>query len=141
MIRKKKITILVCFLLVVCLLLIVDKSLQMISCGFTVQYQESPNGQYEAYVNTMVRLNLFGKVKRYNEFSIYDVSNKVKDKPFNYKENLIKHILLYGLPQENYFDMISSEKKIINWSPDSSEVKCALEDIEIKLKINENKEK
>jgi len=127
--RKSK-----CIFLAVCLVLIGLVGLRyfstMTGSSGGGQSLSSPNDLYEAYAMSYRMERFWGGISEYYEFWIID--KKTGD--------LIRKVRMEQLDDKQQFWMRGDER-IISWSSDSSEVTFAFQDIELKLKIEEDKGK
>lgn len=94
------------------------------------QYLSSPNGQYQAHATDFFKEDFWGRPEQYYEFEILNTKNGKSVRKFRMKP----------LDETPIFDM-REKGNIIIWSPDSSEVTFAFQGIELKLKVEGDKEK
>lgn len=90
----------------------------------------SPNGLYEALAMSYSMKRFWGGTRKYYEFRIID----------NETGYSIRNIRKEHLSDKPQFWMRGGER-IISWSSDSSEVIFAFQDTELKLKVEEEKDK
>ncbi len=94
------------------------------------QSLNSPNGLYKALAISYSMKRFWGGTKKYYEFGI-------KDKESG---DWIRYVQKEHLGDKPQFRMRGGER-IITWSSDSSEVTFAFQDVKLKLKVEEDKEK
>lgn len=91
---------------------------------------DSPNGLYNALAMSFSMKRFWGGTKKYYEFGI-------KDKESG---DWIRYVRKEHLGDKQQFWMRDGDR-IISWSSDSSEVTFAFQDVKLKLKVEEDKDK
>ena len=91
---------------------------------------DSPNGLYNALAMSYSMKCFWGGTRKYYEFRIID----------NESGDSIRHVRKEHSGDKPQFWMRDGER-IISWSSDSSEVTFAFQEIELKLKVEEDKDK
>jgi hypothetical protein len=94
------------------------------------QSLNSPNDLYEAYAMSYRMERFWGGISEYYEFWIIDKQTG----------DLIRKVRMENLDDKPQF-WLRGDERIISWSSDSFEVTFAFQDIELKLKVEEYKEK
>ena len=94
------------------------------------QSLNSPNGLYRAVAMSVSMECFWGGIRKYYEFKTID----------NDTGDLIRKVRMENLDDKPQF-WIRGGERIITWSSDSSEVTFAFQDIELKLKVEEDKDK
>jgi hypothetical protein len=89
------------------------------------QYQASPDGKFEAHASNLTDKTFWGGERHYYEFSVYPQGRSSED---------IRTVRMDHLPGVPPFPM-RGDRKIILWSPDSTSVTFAFQDIELKLNL------
>ncbi len=127
--KRLLVLVLCCFFVVVLIVLTAYRLLNTLPVG-GVQYLSSPNGQYQAYAADFFKEDFWGRSEQYYEFEILNAKNGKS----------VRKLRMKPLDETPIFDM-REEGNIITWSPDSSGVTFAFQDIELKLKVEGDKEK
>ena len=91
---------------------------------------DSPNGLYNALAMSYSMKRFWGGTKKYYEFRIID----------NESGDSIRYVQKEHSGDKPQFWMRGGER-IITWSSDSSEVTFAFQDVKLKLKVEEDKDK
>ena len=94
------------------------------------QTLDSPSRLYRAVAMSVSMECFWGGTRKYYEFRIID----------NDTGDSIRNVRIEHLNEKPQFWMRDSER-IISWSSDSSDVTFAFQDIELKLKVEDDKEK
>jgi hypothetical protein len=89
---------------------------------------DSPNGHYNAVAMSFRMKRFWGGTRKYYEFRIID----------NKTGHSIRYVRKDHLGDKPQFWMRGGER-IITWSSDSSEVTFAFQEVELKLKVEEDK--
>jgi hypothetical protein len=91
---------------------------------------DSPNELYEALATSYSMKRFWGGTRKYYEFGIKD----------NESGDWIRYVQKEHLGDKPQFWMRDGER-IISWSSDSSEVTFAFQEVKLKLKVEEDKDK
>jgi hypothetical protein len=126
--NAKRILLTVCFVLVG--LVGLRYFLMMAGSKGGGQGLDSPNGRYNALAMSFSMKRFWGGTRKYYEFRIKD----------NESEDWIRCVRKEHLGDKPQFWMREGER-IITWSSDSSEVTFAFQDVKLKLKVEEDKDK
>ncbi len=128
--RKRLLVLVLCCLFSIGIIVLMGyRLLKTVPVG-GVQYLSSPNGQYQAYATDFFKKDFWGRPEQYYEFEILNTKNGKS----------VRKLRMKPLDETPIFDM-REKGNIINWSPDSSEVTFAFQDVKLKLKVEEDKEK
>ena len=127
--KRLLVLVLCCFFAVGLIVLTADRLLSTLPVGGG-QYLSSPNGQYQAYAEDFFKEDFWGRPERYYEFEILNTK----------KRKSVRKLRMKPLDETPIFDM-REKGNIISWSSDSSEVTFAFQDVKLKLKVEEDKDR